>query len=255
MALLRIDFHSDALKRKVMFNVILPVEQHKGPYRTLYLLHGLTDDLNSWVDNTRIRLWAEEKGIAVVMPSAENSFYLPVPVKGACLGDFGEYVGKELVEVTRKMFPLSDKREDTFIGGLSMGGYGSCRNGLKYHETFSKIAMMSAAVHFYERDPEDMRKTGDWLGEVKLFEDLEVTKDSDLNPRYLIKNMKKEDVPEIFMVCGTEDGLIRDNRSLSEFFRSEDVKLTYMEDSGKHDWYFWDKYIRVVFDWLLDDKK
>ena len=131
MALIQMEFKSETLKRTVSANVILPSERFRGPYPTLYLLHGLTDNCNGWLSYTRIRLWAEESGLAVVMPSGENSFYMDILVKDGCLGDFGEYIGRELVSVTREMFPLSHKREDTFLGGLSMGGFGACRNALK----------------------------------------------------------------------------------------------------------------------------
>lgn len=49
------------------------------------------------------------------MPSGENRFYLDDEKSGEL---YGEFIGKELVEFTRKLFPLSDKREDTFIAGL-----------------------------------------------------------------------------------------------------------------------------------------
>lgn len=149
MAILHVEMRFETLKRTVPFNVILPVEKFRGPYPTLYLLHGLTDNCSAWLTNTRIRMWAEKSGLAVVMPSGENSFYLDVLVKDGCLGDFGEYIGRELVDMTREMFPLSRKREDTYLCGLSMGGYGACRNGLKYHDVFSKAAVLSGALHFY----------------------------------------------------------------------------------------------------------
>ena len=132
MAVIQVEFHSEKLKRQVSFRAILPTETFEPSYPTLYLLHGLTDNSSAWLYNTRIRMWAEKLGLAVILPSGENSFYLDVPIKDGCYGDFGEYIGRELVDVTRKMFPRSHKREDTFIGGLSMGGYGACRNGLKY---------------------------------------------------------------------------------------------------------------------------
>ena len=146
MALIRMEFRSRTLKRAVPVNVILPAEKFRGPFPTLYLLHGLTDNCSAWLDNTRIRLWAEESGLAVVMPSGENSFYLDILVRDGCLGDFGEYIGRELVDVTRELFPLSCRREDTFLAGLSMGGYGACRNALKYSETFGKAAILSGAL-------------------------------------------------------------------------------------------------------------
>lgn len=77
------------------------------------------------------------------MPSGENRFYLDDEKSGEL---YGEFIGKELVEFTRKLFPLSDKREDTFIAGLSMGGYGAIRNGLKYAENFGCVIGLSAAL-------------------------------------------------------------------------------------------------------------
>ena len=76
MALIQMEFKSETLKRTVPVNVILPIEKFKGPYPTLYLLHGLTDNCNGWLSYSRIRLWAEDSGLAVVMPSGENSLYI-----------------------------------------------------------------------------------------------------------------------------------------------------------------------------------
>jgi S-formylglutathione hydrolase FrmB len=143
MSLLQVSFRSAALHRKVPMQVILPSDAEigsAGPFKTLYLLHGLMDNCQGWTSNTRIERWAMERNLAVVMPSAENSFYVDMPYGSSCFGDFGVYVGKELVEMTRKMFRPSLNREDTFIAGLSMGGFGALRNGLKYSDTFGYIA-------------------------------------------------------------------------------------------------------------------
>ena len=121
------------------------------PYKTLYLLHGLLGNCTDWVMNTNIQRLAEDRNLAVVMPSGENSFYVNQILPN---NDFGEYIGRELVEMTRRMFPLSHKREDTFIAGLSMGGFGALRNGLKYHETFGYIAVLSGALQIFEMSSE-----------------------------------------------------------------------------------------------------
>ncbi len=183
MAVVQVEFQSETLKRRTAFQAILPIEFAPAPYPTLYLLHGLTDNSSAWLQNTRIRMWAEKMGLAVILPSGENSFYLDVPVKDGCYGDFSEYIGRELVEVTRRMFPLSDRREDTFIGGLSMGGYGACRNGLKYCGTFGKVAMLSAAVHFFENSREWVRTEGNTIGELQCIGDLDAMEHTDRNPR------------------------------------------------------------------------
>lgn len=253
MALISIDFKSEALKRNTCVNVILPIERFAGPYPTLYLLHGLTDNYNGWLSYTRIRKWAEESGLAVVMPSGENSFYMDILVKDGCLGDFGEYVGRELVEVTRKIFPLSKKREDTFLAGLSMGGFGTCRNALKYNDTFGKAAILSGALNFYEYPAEWVNTQGNTIGEVKNFGDLEQTRQTDRNPRYLMEMLQKDpdkSFPAFYVACGLQDELLEANRSIAQALKEAGADVTYEEGPGYHDWDFWDEYIQHVLKWL-----
>ena len=137
MAIIEVNFISQCLMRTVTFNAIIPADKfgpqaaaQQKPFKTLYLLHG-------------IQAWAEANDLAVIMPSGENRFYLDDEKSGE---RYGEFIGRELVEFTRKLFPLSDRREDTFIAGLSMGGYGALRNGLKYAETFGCVAGLSSAL-------------------------------------------------------------------------------------------------------------
>lgn len=257
MALLQVDFRSKTLKRGVAFQVILPTEKFKAPYPTLYLLHGLTDNSNGWLHNTRIRMWAEEIGLAVVMPSGENSFYLDIPVKEGCLGDFGAYIGEELISVTREMFPLSHKREETYIAGLSMGGYGACRNGLKYCDIFGKVAVLSGAVHFFEYPREWVKTQGNTIGELQNIGDLDVMEETDRNPRYLINCIRERNMedgsdhfPAFYVACGLQDPLIGANRSIAEVLKESGADVVYEEGDGAHEWYFWDEYIQHVLKWL-----
>ena len=153
MVLFRGDIKCKSLQRRTSISVILPADNIHflqdteeivpKPYRTLYLLHGLYGSDDIFLANTSIQKFAEDNGIAIVIPCGENSFYIDNPKAHAY---YGEYVGQELLDITRNIFPLSHRREDTFIAGFSMGGYGAVRNGLKYHENFSKIGMISAAL-------------------------------------------------------------------------------------------------------------
>ena len=253
MALIQMEFRSATLKRSVTLNVILPSEQFRGPYPTLYLLHGLTDNYNGWLSYTRIRLWAEQSGLAVVMPSGENSFYMDILVKDGCLGDFSEYIGHELVEVTRELFPLSRRREDTYIAGLSMGGFGACRNALKYCDVFGKAAILSGALHIYEYPVEWVETEGNTIGEVRNFGNLEETRNSDRNPRWLIEAIKADPArqfPDFYVACGLQDALLEANRSIAKALEEAGANVTYEEGEGIHDWYFWDTYIQHVLKWL-----
>lgn len=262
MALLQVNFTSATLHRKVPMQVILPsdtVNGSEGPFKTLYLLHGLMDNCQAWTSNTRIERWAMERNLAVVMPSAENSFYVDVPGGSAPFGDFGVYVGQELVEVTRKMFPLSPKREDTFIAGLSMGGFGALRNGLKYADTFGYIACLSGAVHIFEYPLDEPGRN--IIGEDASFGDIRAAALTDRNPRVAaqalfdrIKASGDITFPKVYIACGTEDYLLQANRQLAQFLKANAVNVTYEEGPGKHDWDFWDTYIQRVLDWLPIEK-
>ena len=144
MALIQCNFFSKALMRTVPIQVVLPTDkfvgpqgiQPEGPFKTLYLLHGIMGNYTDWVSGTRVQSWAQDRNLAVVMPSGDNSFYVDNPKSSA---NYGTFIGKELVDFTRRTFPLSRKREDTFIGGLSMGGFGSIVNGLQNPETFGAV--------------------------------------------------------------------------------------------------------------------
>ena len=125
MALAKMDFHSNSLSRIVCFNILLPdglSNEQKSRMKTLYLLHGYCGNHNDWLVYSRISELSTKYNLAVVMPSGENSFYVDGIGEGRY---FGQYIGKELVEYTRMVFGLSMKQKDTFIGGLSMGGFGA----------------------------------------------------------------------------------------------------------------------------------
>lgn len=120
--------------------------------------------------------------LAVILPAGENSFYLDGEATGR---KFATYVGKELVEYVQKTFHLPAKREDTFIGGLSMGGFGAVHTALAFPDTFEKAFSLSGAliVHNVEK-----MKPGfsDFVANYEyyrlMFGEPEKVADSDNNP-------------------------------------------------------------------------
>ena len=260
MAIIEVNFISKCLMRTVTFNAIIPVDKfgpqaenaEQKPLKTLYLLHGIFGNYTDWVNGTRIQAWAEANDLAVIMPSGENRFYLDDEKSGEL---YGEFIGKELVEFTRKLFPLSDKREDTFIAGLSMGGYGAIRNGLKYAENFGCVIGLSAAlVHDTWKDADNSAPIFTFRRNYyeAIFGEYDKVNGSDKDPKALLLKLKEEGrpVPKMYLCCGTEDGLVTANRDFRDFLNENGVDLTYVEGPGKHDWVFWDTYIKKVLDWL-----
>ena len=241
--------------------MILPVDKltfpgmpkrEEKPYKTLYLLHGIFGNYTDWVSGTKIQRWAEEKDLAVVMPSGDNMFYVN---QEESHNFYGEFIGKELVDMTRKMFPLSRKREDTYIAGLSMGGYGALRNGLKYSETFGCLASLSGAMvvdHIAERTDDVPFFIDSRSFARSIFGDLDKAEESDKNPKWLVKKLKEEgkDIPRIYLTCGLQDSLLEANREMRDFLKEQGADVTYVEGEGAHEWDFWNRSIKDVLEWL-----
>ena len=141
MALIHCDFFSEVLHLSTSVVVILPQPapsqngttgcggSHKHP--TLYLLHGLSDDHTIWQRRTSIERYVSLLDLAVVMPAVHRSFYTDM----AHGYRYWTFISEELPALARSFFPLSDAREDNFVAGLSMGGYGAFKLGLTHPTT------------------------------------------------------------------------------------------------------------------------
>ncbi len=261
MALIQVDFFSNCLLRTVTINAVVPVAKRtmpevpareKKPFKTLYLLHGIFGNYTSWITGTRIQAWAQDQDLVVIMPSGDNHFYVDCEATGE---KYGEFIGKELVEVTRELFHLSGKKEDTFIAGLSMGGYGAVRNGLKYGDTFGYVAGLSSAFiqeQVINSTDDNPMPTGRRSYYQAVFGDLEKLQGSDKDIKALILNLKeqKADIPHIYLCCGIDDFLLEANRDYHNFLDKNGVEVTYEEGTGAHEWDFWDTYIKKILEWL-----
>lgn len=258
MAVMEISFASASLKRWVDVTAIVPLEAAGVPdmgkpekFPALYLLHGFSGNHKDWLTYSKIRTYAEKNNLAVIMPSGENCFY--VDDEQADIR-YGEFI-KELVLFTRKMFPLSDKREETFIGGLSMGGFGALRNGLYYNELFGKIISLSGAYILDDiagKDEDFQDAVASYGYYARVFGDLDKVKESDKNPVVCaVDAVESGCVPEVFMACGTEDFLNKANRKMCADLEDVGVKAEYYEGPGGHEWIFWDTWMEKAVKWLF----
>jgi putative tributyrin esterase len=161
MAFIQCDFYSETLQLSTTMNVILPRQTRsqieKGSTRrhpTLLLLHGLSDDHTMWVRQTSIERYAAQYGLAVIMPAVQRSFYQDM----AYGLKYWTFISEELPQLARSFFPLSAKREDNFVAGLSMGGFGAFKLALNYPEKFAAAASLSGAIDVrdaFTRWPQD----------------------------------------------------------------------------------------------------
>ena len=248
MAHLVVDYYADALGVQTRMHVLLPQRLAAGKAKTLYLLHGMSDDEGTWMRRTSIERYAEEKGLAVVMPDGGLGWYTDM-YRGLA---WFKFISGELPALCRRFFPiLSDKREDTYIGGNSMGGYGALKCALRAPQTFSRVISLSGALDAADTAinntvPATRRYWEDVFGpaedvsgsENDLFAAATALTDPALRPR-------------IYMWCGTEDFLYGQNTRMRDHLRALGYDLTYEESPGDHQWRHWDKKIADALDWLL----
>jgi S-formylglutathione hydrolase FrmB len=248
MAWFQINFFSQCQHRQVPLNVLLPAEYAPpgARFKTLYLLHGYMGDCSDWLLNTPVNELAQQFGMAVVMPNGENGFYVDQPTSGV-LG--GQYIGEELVDYTRRLFPLSHAREDTLIGGLSMGGYGALRAALKYPETFGHCIALSSAlatevIQGATDEPNLLGVTKSYY--ERLFGDLTKMNESDNAPLKLARDVLAAGgpVPDLFLACGYNDRLSNPNRELHKGLEALSFPHVYEEGPGTHEWAFWRLFLR-----------
>lgn len=265
MAVGKFQFYSDSLCRMAEFCIILPNDlpelwtkdnpHFKRPMKTLVLLHGYSGCGTDWALNSRLPDLANQYNLAVVCPDGENSFYLDGPQTGR---KYGAYVGQELVDYTRRTFGLSEKREDTLVGGYSMGGFGALHAGLRYPKTFSGIFALSSALIMHEVS---RMKPGSDNGMANydyyrlVFGEPDALLHSENNPEELVRRLlaSGQEMPKIFMACGTEDFLLQENRSFHAFLQKQDVPVEYREGKGVHDFVFWNEYLWPAVGWLLEE--
>ena len=235
MAWLQVSWFSKILMRTVPLNVLLPDSaSHETPTRTLYLLNGFKGDTTEFLLNTDVVGMMHIYRTAIVMPSGENSAYVNQKGSG---WNYGDYVGRELVEATRRMLPLSAKREDTAIGGLSMGGYGALVAGLRFPETFGYIIAMSGGFMGPESvaDESSIRRFRNFYGDPQGWET------SEGNPEYLAKQCRESgaELPKLYLSCGYNDEYALKNRAYHHFLDSIAFPHVYEEGKGSHEWAFW----------------
>ena len=246
MAFYRATFYAKRFNMDQEFNIIIPDDVKAGEkLPTLFLLHGYLGNHQQWMRFSSIERYAWKKRMAIVMPEAQNGFYFDHV-------DGHQYfqVLIDLMEHVRIVFPLSDKREDTYVAGLSMGGYGAFKWALTHPELFSKAASLSGALDIIRAKKAMIEEPKRYHAKA-MFGNIDLTV-SDLNLYVLLeKHMKEQTVlPDLFIGCGTEDFLYEESVEMHQYLDKHHIAHTYKTSAGDHHWDFWDAYIQKVIDWL-----
>lgn len=258
MAFFECRFFSAVLGRAVSLNAVVPqtpfTEKNSTgrKYKTVYLLHGLSDDASMWFRRSSIERYADQRQLLVIMPDGGRGFY-----SDALNGDkYWTFLSEELPFFVEHHFPASTDRKDSFAAGLSMGAYGAIKLGLRLPEKFAAVAGLSALADLKKRfrSPD----TASWKPELRrIFGSAAKLSEFDNDLFVLAEKAVSsgKTLPRILSICGSEDFMIEDNRHFNRHMKKISYPEFYsFEYPGSHTWEFWDQYIQNVLDFFTSGK-
>ena len=246
-----VQFHSQLVNASLPYNVILPPGYRASRttrYPVLYLLHGHAGHYTDWLTRTNVADYATQYRMIVVMPEGNNSWY--VDSAGVATDKYESYILKELIPDVDKRYRTIQSRYGRAVAGLSMGGYGAIKYGLKYPATFVFAGSMSGAFGVTRYTETEMGGSN-WEPFLKIFgpPGSDVRKANDvLEIARGLSPARVGSLPYFYFDCGTEDAAqhFKPNRELSEIFLEKKIAHEYRELPGGHSWAYWDQQVQEV---------
>ncbi len=248
-----VQFESKLVGKTLPYNVLLPVDYNEEASKTkrypvLYLLHGLTGHYTNWLEKTKLTEHAAPYGLIVVTPEGNDSWYSDSVT--VATDKYETYFINELLPDVQRRYRTVESPEGRAIAGLSMGGYGSLKFGVKYPQTFVFAGSMSGALDAASWKEADLR------GLQFIWRTLQPVFGPDEHPGRAANDLQKlvrelpvdkiEALPYLYLDCGTEDVLIQTNRNFAETLMQRKIKHEYRQLPGTHNWLYWNAQVQEV---------
>ncbi len=230
----------------VGFNVILPRDYaiSKRRYSVLYLLHGYTDHYPAWVSYTNLTQYARGYEEIIVMPEGDNGWYTNNYANPKLAWE--DFLILDLIPYVDSHYRTVASRQGRAIAGLSMGGYGALKLGLKYPDIFTAAASLSgaAAAARWKHAPGSDAEFAQLL--AGAFGPPDNPERAANDPFELVKKIPAGKIPQLYVAVGSDDFLLEDNREFIRLLAQLKIPYEYREVPGKHEWPLWDRQIQVV---------
>ncbi len=230
----------------VGFNLILPRDYAKSErhYPVLYLLHGYTDHYPAWVSYTNLVQYARGCEEIIVMPEGDNGFYTNSHSDPELAWE--DFLIRDLIPYIDSHYRTLASRQGRAIAGLSMGGYGAMKLGLKYPRMFAAVASLSGALASAQPGKEGIDDPVFQKLVEGIFGPPDNPQRANEDPFQLVKKVSTEEVPQLYIAIGSSDFLLEENREFAKLLSSLKIPYEYREVPGKHEWPVWDRQIQVV---------
>ena len=248
-----VQFQSTRVGKALPYNVLLPVDYNQRTARTkrypvLYLLHGLTGHYTNWLEHTHLADYTRAYDLIIIMPEGNDGWYTDSTTVPS--DKYESYIVRELIPDVEKRFRVSTNRDGRAIAGLSMGGYGALKFGVKYPEMFAFAGSMSGALGAASWTQEDLRGFEFiWRTLVTVFgpENNPMRKANDVSRLYReVPASRIGALPYVYLDCGTADPLLPSSRSLAAILLERKIPHEYRQLPGTHAWAYWDAQVQEV---------
>jgi S-formylglutathione hydrolase FrmB len=246
-----IQFKSELIGQVLPYNALLPVgyaESNKR-YPVLYLLHGLFGRYDDWVTRTNLVEYAAHYDVIIITPEGHDSWY--TDSGGVATDKYESYFIREIISDVDARFRTIKDRRARGVGGLSMGGYGALKYGLKHPEQFAFAASLSGALDPALRTDDNPGFGWDILrpsiNAVFGPRNSQTRTANDLHQ--IARSLSASQIaslPYLYFDCGLEDGFLATNRELADILVSKRIPHQYRQLPGGHNWAYWDQEVREV---------
>ena len=238
-----VQLESRLVGKRLEYNVVLPrgysFIASRSRYPVLYLLHGWNGHSQDWLAQTKLREYAAQQNLIVVLVEGENGWYTnsaTVPTD-----QYEDYVLRELIPDVDARFRTIRDRNGRGIAGFSMGGYGALKLGLKHTEVFAFAGSTSGALNAARRTDNET------IMHIFGPEDSQTRNDNDVfQVVRTLPDDRLQALPFFYMDCGTEDPWLNTNRAMSRILDERKIAHEYREFPGGHDWKYWDTHLPEI---------
>ncbi|MDQ6786832.1 MAG: esterase family protein [Acidobacteriota bacterium] len=257
---------SKLMARQMPYRVVLPVNYGNSDettfYPVIYLLHGLTGHFDDWADKTKLKDYAKNYNYIIVMPEGNNGWYTDSATVAS--DKYESYIIRELIPEIEKKFRAKTTRDSRAVAGLSMGGYGAIKFGLKYPEMFALVGSFSGALGAGTWTEKTLGANGGAIAvSILSVFGIENSQTRQTNDIFKIaREMSPEKIkslPFIYQDCGTEDFLYQNNRDFVALLQEKRIPHEFRELPGNHNWIFWNTQIKQFLElsenFLVSDNK
>jgi S-formylglutathione hydrolase FrmB len=249
-----VQFKSKLTGKELPYSVVLPAsyeqsDKEKVLYPTLYLLHGLSGHYSNWFSKTKLAEYAAEYQLIVVTPEGNDGWYTDSAIVPA--DKYESYIMQELIPDVERRFRALKTRKGRAIGGLSMGGYGALKFGVKYPDQFVFAASMSGALNAATRTNANPGFAWEYVRPsiMQTFGDADNQTRADNDLYRLFREISSERIaslPFFYLDCGTDDGFLTTNRELATILLERKIPHEFRQLPGSHNWAYWDSQVREV---------